>query len=158
MCVSACRWTCTRPPPRRMCCPTRLCPTPAWRSGRRNTLAGWPGSQSACDNWSWRGRRTPQAAAPRQGPDLSLEDVVVAVRKHRAGSDSFGHTWPGDGSVVDVPLDEAGQLVSIPDGGFSIVDDPAPEPARDVDESPPPRRGGRKAKVDTVEEGAPLAD
>lgn len=64
----------------------------------------------------------------------------VPVRKRLAGSDSFGHEWPKDGSVTEVEYDEALILLAIPDGGFSIADQPgdrpkpAPEPGPEVTE------------------------
>lgn len=99
---------------------------------------------------------------------------IVHLKKARAGSDSWGHSWPEDGSVVEVDYEQAMALLAIPDGGFSVVDSPdpepessdddkpegpeevsevAPEPEPDAtpDEKPTPRRGGRPRK--TVEEG-----
>jgi hypothetical protein len=48
----------------------------------------------------------------------------MLLRKARAGSDSFGHTWETDGAVVDVPDVEASVLLRIRDGGFSEVYEP----------------------------------
>lgn len=95
---------------------------------------------------------------------------TVHLKKTRAGSDSWGHEWPGDGAVVEVEYDQAMALLAIPDGGFSVVDNPEPEPESssentpeeteevsevapepDPDAKPAPRRGGRPGK--TVEEG-----
>lgn len=53
---------------------------------------------------------------------------MVNVRKTYPGTDNFGHVWESAGDVVDMPYEEAAQLVAIPDGGFTIVPDPAPEP------------------------------
>lgn len=61
----------------------------------------------------------------------------MLLRKTQAGSDSFGHVWAEDGAVVEVPDEEARQLLRILDAGFSEV---APEPAKAIDESPPPVR------------------
>ena len=55
--------------------------------------------------------------------------AVINVRKARAGTDSAGHRWPSDGAVVGVPVEHALALTRIPDGGFSIIDTPQPEPA-----------------------------
>lgn len=48
---------------------------------------------------------------------------LVPVRKLRAGNDSYGNCWEEDGSVVEVPYDQAMDLVAIPDGGFSVADE-----------------------------------
>lgn len=107
--------------------------------------------------------------------------ATVHLRKDRAGSDSWGHVWTEDGSVVEVDYDQAVVLLAIPDGGFSVADTPGPEPKPDdgdeadtdpaqgdapgevsevapepepdasPDSKPAPRRGGRPRK--TVEEG-----
>jgi hypothetical protein len=101
------------------------------------------------------------------------------IRKAQAGNDSFGNEWAKDGSVVEVPYEQAVELLAIGDGGFSEVDgtgaepveeptspdpdpepepveEPAPEPETPVDEAPKPptRRRTSKAKADdkTVEE------
>lgn len=91
------------------------------------------------------------------------------VRKARAGADSYGNHWPGDGDVLDLPAAQATDLVSIPDGGFTIVDtspapvlppagdgepdpedeavevtEPAPAPAAAVTEPAPKRTGTRR--------------
>lgn len=101
---------------------------------------------------------------------------TVHLRKARAGSDSWGHSWPEDGAVTEVDYDQALVLLAIPDGGFSVVDTPQPEPSSEPDtdgaaseepevsevapepepdaspdSKPAPRRGGRPRK--TVEEG-----
>ncbi|AIG81258.1 Hypothetical protein AJAP_42435 (plasmid) [Amycolatopsis japonica] len=54
---------------------------------------------------------------------------MVLIRKDRAGSDSYGHTWGEDGAVVDVAPEHAADLLEIPDGGFheaEPVDEPEP--------------------------------
>lgn len=62
----------------------------------------------------------------------------VRVHKAQAGADSFGNTWPEDGSVVPVPYEQAVILLAIQDGGFSIVDTPAePEPEGDPEPKAP---------------------
>lgn len=100
---------------------------------------------------------------------------TVHLKKARAGSDSRGNVWPEDGAVIEVDYDHALTLLAIPDGGFSVVDNPEPEtpkadPEPEQDDSadelsevapepdpdatpdkPAPRRGGRPRK--TVEEG-----
>lgn len=87
------------------------------------------------------------------------------IRKARAGSDSFGHTWDTDGAVVEMPGDEGLVLLAIPDGGFTEVaapdkktkpaeatpvTEPAP-PADDdttpIDEGPARPKRGRRTNV-----------
>ena len=93
------------------------------------------------------------------------------VRKARAGSDSHGNLWAKDGAVVEVPGEVAAALLAIPDGGFSLVtepepepveepapepenpvDEPAPEPENPVGEAPKPRqpRSGRKPRASSA--------
>ncbi|MFD9564348.1 hypothetical protein [Streptomyces sp. NPDC059994] len=43
------------------------------------------------------------------------------IKKDQAGSDSLGHVWPEDGAVVEMPHEEAEELLAIPDGGFSLA-------------------------------------
>lgn len=62
---------------------------------------------------------------------------TVPLRKASAGGDSFGHQWPEDGAVVQVEYDQAMTLLAIPDGGFTVADqpeDPEPETSTDVSE------------------------
>lgn len=62
---------------------------------------------------------------------------TVPLRKRLAGSDSHGHVWPEDGAVVEVDYDHAMDLLAIPDGGFSVADQPediTPEPDSEVSE------------------------
>ena len=50
------------------------------------------------------------------------------IRKAQAGS-SADHVWPEDGAIVEVTPDQALDLLSIPDGGFSEVnEDPKAKP------------------------------
>lgn len=63
------------------------------------------------------------------------------IRKDRAGSDSLGHSWPKDGSVVNMPHEEAEELLAIPDGGFTLAppdaeDSPKPSPDDDTEDDP----------------------
>lgn len=86
---------------------------------------------------------------------------MLFVSKERAGSSSHGHVWVRDHMVVQVPDEDAYELVAIPDGGFSIVEDPVtadPRPSADVppaedrvevDEAPRPARRGRRPRTDT---------
>lgn len=47
------------------------------------------------------------------------------IRKELAGGDSLGHTWAEDGAVVEMPHEQAEELLAIPDGGFTLVTPPA---------------------------------
>lgn len=54
---------------------------------------------------------------------------MVALRKQRAGSDSFGNVWATDGAIIDVPIEQALILLRIPDGGFDeVTESPTPRP------------------------------
>lgn len=47
---------------------------------------------------------------------------MALIRKAAAGSDSHGHVWPVDGSVVEIDDPEhVAALMAIPDAGFSEV-------------------------------------
>lgn len=48
----------------------------------------------------------------------------MLLRKTKAGSDSFGHTWDNDGDTVEVSDAEAAILLRITDAGFSEVHEP----------------------------------
>ncbi|WP_055588642.1 hypothetical protein [Peterkaempfera griseoplana] len=71
------------------------------------------------------------------------------VRKAVAGSDSFGHEWPHDGAVVEMPHEEAEALLAIADGGFELVADPAPGPE---DQDPDDTTGSGDDDQDPAEE------
>ncbi|KIF00859.1 hypothetical protein PL81_38755 [Streptomyces sp. RSD-27] len=65
---------------------------------------------------------------------------MALIRKHAAGSDSFGHIWSEDGAVVEIEDgDQIAALIAIPDGGFSEVirGSKAPEPKADGDGEAP---------------------
>lgn len=63
---------------------------------------------------------------------------MIPLRKARAGSCSLGYTWPHDGSVVEVTNEHAHDLLSIPDGDYSVADAaPEPEPAAAIEEPAP---------------------
>lgn len=47
--------------------------------------------------------------------------TTIYVRKTHAGSTSRGRVWPADGAVLELPSEEAGDLLAIPDGGFSVL-------------------------------------
>lgn len=47
---------------------------------------------------------------------------MALIRKAAAGSDSHGHVWPEDGSVVEIDdAEQIAALMAIPDAGFSEV-------------------------------------
>lgn len=68
----------------------------------------------------------------------------MLLRKEQAGSDSFGHVWETDGAVVEVPEEEARQLLRIADAGFSeVAEVPVTQrvpkqPVKLISESPKP--------------------
>lgn len=68
----------------------------------------------------------------------------MLLRKEQAGSDSFGHVWEADGAVVEVPEEEARQLLRIADAGFSeVAEVPVTQrvpkgPVKPINESPKP--------------------
>ncbi|MFF7020285.1 hypothetical protein ACFY97_04620 [Streptomyces klenkii] len=73
------------------------------------------------------------------------------IRKTQAGSDSYGHTWPEDGAVVEV--DDPGQvaaLLAIPDGGFSEVTPTTRDERAEFAEASPEldarKSGGRRGR------------
>jgi hypothetical protein len=70
----------------------------------------------------------------------------VFVQKARAGSDSYGNHWPVDGHVLDLPTEQAVDLLSIPDGGFS---------AATAAEPPPPPPPGGEADDDPADDTVP---
>lgn len=83
--------------------------------------------------------------------------AMVRVRKQYAGSDSFGHVWAEDGAVVEMPYEQAMELLAIPDAGCSVADEPgevtepAPAPENLVSEAPKPRRGRPPKKAQAAE-------
>jgi len=76
------------------------------------------------------------------------------IRKERAGSDSFGNTWPEDGAAVDIDdAEQIAALMSIPDGGFSEVtpdaDDEGPgEPSQEPADGENPDENTELSEVD----------
>ena len=49
---------------------------------------------------------------------------TIHIRKARAGSTSGGRVWKHDGDVLELPYQEAVELLAIPDGGFTSVNPP----------------------------------
>lgn len=90
---------------------------------------------------------------------------MTRIRKERAGSDSFGNTWPEDGAVVDVDPEQVASLLAIPDGGFSEVT-PQTKQDEEPDDSGPqtPTEPGadedpdQKTEVSEVNPDAPAAE
>lgn len=76
------------------------------------------------------------------------------IRKAQAGSDSFGNTWDSDGDVIDVPHEQAEQLLAIDDAGFTLADGPA-EPVPDNDNDP---EGDKSPEFSEVDPDAPAAE
>lgn len=57
------------------------------------------------------------------------------IWKRLAGSDSFGHVWPENGSVIEInDPEQIAALMRIPDGGFFEV--PPPDTAAAEGEAP----------------------
>ena len=76
---------------------------------------------------------------------------MVNVRKAHAGTDSAGHTWPADGAVIAVPVEHALMLVRIPDGGFTIIENPdGPKSAEAVENTEPPEPAAKDLKPSTA--------
>jgi hypothetical protein len=71
---------------------------------------------------------------------LDMQEIV-AVRKHSAGADSFGHTWPEGGAVVEMPRWQAYELLAIPGHGFELAELTEPGPAAEVTEPAPDEPG-----------------
>lgn len=83
----------------------------------------------------------------------------VNVRKALAGADSYGNTWPEDGSVVSVPYEQAVNLLVIKDAGFTLVDEPADEPEPEAAPEPVPATDPEFSEVDPdAPEGEPDTD
>ncbi|WP_327066896.1 hypothetical protein [Kitasatospora sp. NBC_01302] len=72
---------------------------------------------------------------------------TVPLRKRLAGSDSYGHAWPEDGSVIDVDYEQAMDLLAIPDAGFTVADQPTTqgEPAPEQGEFSEVEQAGQDA-------------
>lgn len=79
------------------------------------------------------------------------------IRKAAAGGDSFGHSWPHDGAVVEVPHEEAEELLAIPDGGFELVLEPAAEDDDAGEDDGEPDTAGPEPDVE-VSEPAPESE
>lgn len=86
----------------------------------------------------------------------------VNVRKALAGADSYGNTWPEDGSVVSVPYEQALDLIAIKDAGFTVVDpeptvEPATEAEPELSEVDPEAPEGEPTAEDSPEQPKPAA-
>lgn len=82
--------------------------------------------------------------------------ALVRVRKELAGSDSFGHVWPEDGSEVEMEYEQALVLVAIPDAGCSVAG-PAldPEPAEEEQPAEGTEPGGPETPDEAPNEPEP---
>jgi hypothetical protein len=80
---------------------------------------------------------------------------MTRIRKERAGSDSFGNTWPEDGAVVDIDPEHVASLLAIPDGGFSEVTPTVEETPEDPETPEPPEE---KKEFSEVNPEAPAAE
>lgn len=60
------------------------------------------------------------------------------IRKAQAGSDSFGNVWERDGAVVEVPHEQAEQLLVIDDGQFTLADASEADAFDHKDDDPDP--------------------
>lgn len=78
----------------------------------------------------------------------------MRVRKNGPGSSSHGHVWPTAGHVLDIPAEDAAELVQIAPHDFSILPDLEDEAVDDgtlVTEPEPKKtvsRGGRRPRVE----------
>lgn len=81
---------------------------------------------------------------------------MALIRKTQAGSDSFGHSWPEDGAVVEIDdPEQIASLMAIPDGGFSEVtpnsdEDQAPDAPQKPDDAP-----DAKKEISEIDPNAP---
>jgi hypothetical protein len=72
----------------------------------------------------------------------------VRLRKKGTGSSSHGHVWTEPGQVLDIPVEDAAELVAIAPHEFEALPD-APEPPSEGDpnEARKQRPGGRRTAV-----------
>lgn len=59
----------------------------------------------------------------------------MRVRKKNPGSSSHGHVWEEAGQVLDIPAEDAADLVRVAPGEFEVLPD---EPETPEDPPPPP--------------------
>ena len=74
------------------------------------------------------------------------------IRKNEPGADSLGHVWPEAGSVVEMPAEQAADLLSIQGAGFTEAEAPA-KPARKPKATTPAPDAG-KAGADGSDDDA----
>lgn len=70
----------------------------------------------------------------------------MRVRKKGTGSSSHGHVWNEPGQILDIPAEDAAELVAINPGEFEALPD-EPEPVTEGDPAEAPGRRGRRAAV-----------
>ena len=63
------------------------------------------------------------------------------IRKNEPGADSLGHVWPEAGSVVEMPAEQAADLLSIQGAGFTEAEAPAKPAKRSKATTPAPDDG-----------------
>lgn len=76
----------------------------------------------------------------------------MRVRATRPISSSLGHEWKKAGQILEIPDEDAAELMSVPGNPFEIVDskEPVTEPEpddEDSDESKKPPARGRRTRV-----------
>lgn len=79
---------------------------------------------------------------------------MALIRKAAAGSDSHGHVWLEDGSVVEIDdPDQIAALMAIPDAGFSEVAPSSKAKAASADPAPKEEDGADEiVEVDPKDE------
>lgn len=77
---------------------------------------------------------------------------MALIRKAAAGSDSFGHIWPEDDSVVEInDPEQIAALMAIVDAGFSEVPPTGKKAAEPEAEPEPEGDGGEQAGFSDVD-------
>lgn len=79
------------------------------------------------------------------------------LRKAQPGSDSFGHVWATDKSVVEVTDEEGAALLAIADAGFTVVSPPADE-EEDQEPTPPAPPAASDTTPPAPEEEKPVLE
>jgi hypothetical protein len=70
----------------------------------------------------------------------------MRVRKKGTGSSSHGHEWTEPGQVLDIPAEDAAELVAINPDEFEALADEA-EAVSEGDPAGAPKQRGRRAAV-----------
>lgn len=61
----------------------------------------------------------------------------MRVRKEHPGSSSHGHVWEEPGQVLDIPVEDAAELVRIDPREFAVLPDESPAPEKPEDTETP---------------------